>query len=225
MSLAGTLSFTRRGQGEVNSPTVILSPKPKDPLSYIYKPIMNITNKVIIITLAGVLVVGVILYWYQTKSTINNPPIKLLNNNMQLTTTFATGQPVPIKYTCDGADINPSLQISDLPANTESIAIIVDDPDSPSGDWVHWVMWNISPAIAAIAENSVPAGAVVGVNDFGKNNYGGPCPHGGVHRYFFKVYALDKMLDLPASATKADLLAAMSGHILGDAQVMGVYQR
>jgi len=103
---------------------------------------------------------------------------------------------IPKKYTCDGVDINPQLLIANVPSETKSLALIVDDPDAPAGTWVHWVVWNISPQTHEIKENSVPNGANQGLNDFRKRSYGGPCPPSGTHRYFFKLYALDTILTL-----------------------------
>jgi len=138
---------------------------------------------------------------------------------------FGTGELIPSKFTCDGQDVNPALAIGNVPAGTKSLALIMDDPDAPNGTWVHWVLWNIDPATREIRENSVPAGAKPGTNDFRKTSYGGPCPPPGTHRYFFKMYALDTMLDLGSGATKAALEKAMRGHILGQGELMGRYKR
>jgi Raf kinase inhibitor-like YbhB/YbcL family protein len=138
---------------------------------------------------------------------------------------FSYASAIPAKYTCDGTNINPSLSFGNIPEGTKSLAVLVDDPDAPVGDWVHWVLWNIDPQTKSIAANSVPAGAVQGKNDFGRNNYGGPCPPSGTHRYMFKLYALDTTLSLSAGSTKAQLLAAMNGHTLEKATLMGKYTR
>jgi Raf kinase inhibitor-like YbhB/YbcL family protein len=132
---------------------------------------------------------------------------------------------IPAKYTCDGADINPPLVIVNSSPGAKSLALIVDDPDAPRGTWVHWVVWNIGPDIKEITEHTVPSGASVGMNDFRKRSYGGPCPPSGIHRYFFKLYALDITLVLASSTTKADLERAMKGHILGQAELIGLYAR
>jgi Raf kinase inhibitor-like YbhB/YbcL family protein len=132
---------------------------------------------------------------------------------------------IPRQYTCDGKDINPPLMIADCPQGTKSLALICDDPDAPGGTWVHWVIWNIDPSTKGIKENIVPTGAIVGVNDFRQNRYGGPCPPSGTHRYFFKVYALDTVLGISPNASKADLEKAMKGHILGQGQLIGLYKR
>lgn len=138
---------------------------------------------------------------------------------------FEQQTPIPSKYTCDGENINPPLMISGAPEGTKSLALISDDPDAPGGTWVHWTVWNIDPRTAEIAENSVPEKAVEGTTSFGKFGYGGPCPPSGTHRYYFKLYALDTVLNIPVTATARDLKEAMKGHILADAQLMGTYSR
>jgi hypothetical protein len=138
---------------------------------------------------------------------------------------FKMGETIPAKYTCDGENINPSFTIKDVPEGTHSLVLIADDPDAPPGDWVHWVLWNLGADLAEIKEGEIPEGAIEGMTDFGRRGYGGPCPPSGEHRYFFKLYALDKVLDLDHNATKQDVLEAMEGHIIEQAQVIGVYAR
>jgi Raf kinase inhibitor-like YbhB/YbcL family protein len=144
---------------------------------------------------------------------------------------FADGQPIPEKYTCDGANVSPPLSWSEAPPGTRSFALICDDPDAPVGTWVHWVVYGLAPATAELPEmvaptEQLPGGAKQGLNDFRRVGYGGPCPPPGrPHRYFFKLYALDTELALRSRATKADLVRAMAGHILAEAQLMGTYQR
>ncbi len=138
---------------------------------------------------------------------------------------FGHNDMIPAKYTCDGADVVPPLAIEGVPENAKSLALIVDDPDAPRGTWVHWVVWNIDPKTAAIAEGSVPKGAQQGMNDFRKLAYGGPCPPPGTHRYFFKLYALDTLLNLGKGATKADLEKSMKGRILAQTEIIGRYRR
>ncbi len=138
---------------------------------------------------------------------------------------FQNNGSIPSKYTCDGANVNPPLKIENVPAGTKSLALIVDDPDAPRGIWVHWVVWNIDPKIGEIRENTVPKGSIQGVNDFEKHDYGGPCPPSGTHRYFFKVYALDTLLNFSSDAGKAGLEKAMQGRILAQAQIVGLYKR
>jgi hypothetical protein len=137
---------------------------------------------------------------------------------------FAEKSKIPKRYTCDGENTSPPLIIADVPAGAASLALIVDDPDAPAGTWVHWVVWRIDAGTREIKAGSLPAGAVQGVNGFRKNNYGGPCPPSGSHRYFFKLYALDAALNLGPEATKADLERAMKGHVVAEARTMGRYR-
>ncbi len=138
---------------------------------------------------------------------------------------FENEKYIPAKYTCDGIDINPPLRFAEIPEGTLSFALIVDDPDATSGDWVHWLIWNIGVDITNINEDSSPAGAKVGLTDFGKNEWGGPCPSKGEHRYEFKLYALNTMLGIPENSTKADLLNAIQGHVIAEAKLTGLYSR
>jgi Raf kinase inhibitor-like protein, YbhB/YbcL family len=135
---------------------------------------------------------------------------------------FKSNAFIPRRYACDGVDVNPSLNIDQIPKKTQSLVIVVDDPDAPSGTWVHWVMWNI-PVTHFIKENDAPG--VQGLNDSGKHDYSGPCPPRGTHRYFFKVYALDCKLELPTSSDKTSLTYAMENHILGFGELIGLYRR
>ncbi len=143
---------------------------------------------------------------------------------------FEPGGMIPVKYTCDGQDISPPLKWGDVPDGTASIALICDDPDAPMGTWVHWVIFDLPPDTRGLPEN-IPAeenldmGGTHGTNDFRRPGYGGPCPPGGTHRYYFKVYALDKKMDIQAGSTKAQLLKAMEGHILAEGELMGQYKR
>jgi Raf kinase inhibitor-like YbhB/YbcL family protein len=143
---------------------------------------------------------------------------------------FKDGEIIPKQYTCDGNDISPPLTWSGAPQETKSIALICDDPDAPMGTWVHWVLFNLPPASNALPAEVSSArvldnGAKHGKNDFRRFGYGGPCPPGGTHRYYFKVYALDSVLDLDPGITKADLVKAMQGHIIAEGQLMGRYKR
>ena len=145
-------------------------------------------------------------------------------------TAFAPGEPIPQKYTCDGEDISPPLQWSDPPQGTQSFALIADDPDAPIGTWVHWVLYNLPAEARALPEAvppdaELPDGSRHGQNGWRKLGYGGPCPPSGTHRYFFKLYALDTVLDLAAGASKKQVLQAMEGHILAQTELMGVYTR
>ena len=143
---------------------------------------------------------------------------------------FKEGSMIPVKYTCDGDDISPPLNWSGVPEGTQSFALINDDPDAPVGLWVHWVLYNIPADTSELHENiptdkKLKDGSKNGINSWRRYGYGGPCPPGGTHRYFFKLYALDSVLDLKHGATKVKLEKAMEGHILVQAQVMGRYKR
>ena len=134
---------------------------------------------------------------------------------------FAAGEEIPVRFTCHGEDINPELHISDVPPGTSTLALIVDDPDAPNKTWVHWVVYNI-PLTGKIEQDSIPG--EVGPNDFEQDNYGGPCPPSGTHRYFFKLYALDTELHLD-NPSKEELLAAMEGHVLAHCELMGKFTK
>jgi Raf kinase inhibitor-like YbhB/YbcL family protein len=143
---------------------------------------------------------------------------------------FKQGDFIPSRYTCDGEDISPALKWTNVPEGTKSLALICDDPDAPIGDWVHWVLYNIPPETKELKENIPPDkilkdGSIHGLNDWKRYGYGGPCPPSGVHRYFFKLYALDTKLNLAPGATKRQLLEAMKGHIIAQGELMGKYQR
>lgn len=143
---------------------------------------------------------------------------------------FQDGGLIPAKYTCDGADVSPPLQWDNVPQTAKSIALICDDPDAPMGTFVHWVLFNLPAETRQLAEKvaadkTLPSGARQGTSGFGRVGYGGPCPPSGTHRYFFKIYALDTTLDLPAGARKSDLLKVMQGHILAQGQLVGKYKR
>ena len=145
---------------------------------------------------------------------------------MKITTTaFQQGGNIPSKFTCDGADANPPLRFEGVPAEAKSLALIVDDADAPGGLFTHWLVWNIDPTTTTVEENSAPANGVQGKNDFGKSGYGGPCPPSGTHRYFFKIFALDRQLDLAGGSKRAQLDAQMRGHIMAQGELMGRYSR
>jgi Raf kinase inhibitor-like YbhB/YbcL family protein len=143
---------------------------------------------------------------------------------------FAEGGVIPAQYTCDGANISLPLAWSNLPTNTKTLALIVDDPDAPLKTWVHWVLYDLPATTTQLPENvkagdTLPGGGKQGTTDFRKVSYGGPCPPSGTHRYFFKLYALDAETSLKPGATKDDLLTAMEGHILARGELMGTYSR
>jgi Raf kinase inhibitor-like YbhB/YbcL family protein len=135
---------------------------------------------------------------------------------------FTSNGSIPEKYTCDGQNINPPLEFEGIPEEAESLVLIVDDPDAPTKTFTHWIVWNIEP-VAKIEEDSIPG--VEGLNDFKEIGYGGPCPPSGTHRYFFRVYALDKNLDLKAGAGRKDLENEMIGHIIAEGELMGKYRK
>ena len=134
---------------------------------------------------------------------------------------FRQSASIPEKYTCDGTDVNPPLEVANIPQGAKSLAIIAEDPDAVSGVFDHWVAWNLQPR-ENIDQN--PSG-IHGKNSTGANGYSGPCPPSGTHRYFFKVFALDTVLNISESSGKQELLRAMEGHILGAGELMGLYKR
>ncbi len=150
---------------------------------------------------------------------VNPTPMKITSP------AFEPNQNIPVKYTCDGDNVNPPLDFKDVPPQAVSLALIVDDPDAQAGTWTHWTVWNIDPSTASIAENSVPPKAMQGQTSYGQNIYGGPCPPAGAHRYLFKLYALDAKLSLSSFSLKADLEKAMENHILAQAELVGLYSR
>jgi hypothetical protein len=143
---------------------------------------------------------------------------------------FREGEIIPSKYTCNGENISPPLRWINAPKGTKSFAIINDDPDAPAGDWVHWVIYNIPAGIHELKEGAsskklLPKETIEGITDFRKTGYDGPCPPSGIHRYYFKLYALDAVLHLQAGVTKMQLLNAMQGHIISKTTIIGRYQR
>lgn len=143
---------------------------------------------------------------------------------------FSNGAPIPRRYSCDGEDISPPLAWRNAPAGTQAFALIMDDPDAPRGTWTHWVLFDIPASVTSLPEKVPAVAAPPGLGTHGKNSwgrlgYGGPCPPRGVHRYFFRLYALDAPLKLGSNALKEELLQAASGHILAQGQLLGVYER
>ena len=184
------------------------------------------------------LVVGLLLLWL---SGCSHSPAPTQNNankrtgegtvSIKLTSTaFQDGGMIPAKYTCDGQNVSPPLNWSGTPANVQGFALVCEDPDAPGKTWVHWVVYDLPSTItqlpeAAPAQETLASGGKQGKNDFGKIGYGGPCPPSGTHRYFFRLYALDKTTDLKAGATKDQLMNATEGHIIGQGELMGRYKR
>jgi Raf kinase inhibitor-like YbhB/YbcL family protein len=138
---------------------------------------------------------------------------------------FLPASKIPSRFTCDGANVSPPLEITDVPKNTKSLVIIVDDIDTPQQTWVHWLVWNIQPDTKTIAMGNIPKGAAVGTNSFGNTTYGGPCPPSGRHRYVFRLYAIDTYLVLTGSAIKKNVIDAMNTHVIGQTELMGYYER
>lgn len=145
-------------------------------------------------------------------------------DHMKLTSPdFSSNEFIPSEFSCKGSGINPALNIQDVPDNVKSLALIVDDPDAPMGTWVHWVVFNIPGEITVIDHDTVPG--TQGKNDFKRLEYGGPCPPSGTHHYYFKLYALDADLDLKEGVSKKELLAAMDGHIIEQAELVGLFKK
>ena len=158
----------------------------------------------------------------QERQPIQNTEVAV---NMKLTSSaFQHNAQIPSEFTCDGSDLSPPLSISDVPSNAKSLVLISDDPDAPVGTWDHWVVFNIPASTKEIPKGTEPKGTG-GKNSWGRTGYGGPCPPSGTHRYFFKLYALDTMLNLPQGASKKDIEKAMQGHIVARTELMGTYKR
>lgn len=185
------------------------------------------TKNFLITIIILILILGGIVFFFWQKQPKEEIPLKLEGPKIMkiFSPAFENSSKIPSKYTCDGEDVSPPLEIKDIPEKTQSLVLIVDDPDAPMRNFLHWLVFNINPEISFIEENSLPEGAVQGKNDFGKENYGGPCPPFGQHRYFFKIYALDTKLDLPSGSSLAEIKEAMKGHILDKNQLIGLYQR
>jgi Raf kinase inhibitor-like YbhB/YbcL family protein len=137
---------------------------------------------------------------------------------------FQEGGNIPSTFTCDGSDTSPPLQITGVPSGAKSLVLIADDPDAPGGLFTHWLVWNIPSQTNSIAEGSAPKG-VQGANDFGKSGYRGPCPPPGTHRYSFKIFALDRDLDLRSGAKRRQVDTAMKGHVIAQGELVGRYAR
>ena len=196
--------------------------------SFIIHTKVRVMKKIYLFFLISVVVLSGCTH-IRGKNQATNEPLASPQDSMgTLSLTSSVFEPqgiIPSRYTCDGKDVNPPLSITGVPQGTQSFVLIVDDPDAPSGDFVHWVVWNISAFVNDIPENSVPEGAVQGMTDFGRTGWGGPCPPSGTHRYQFKVYALGTSLSLTASSKKKDVESAMAGHILDETVLVGTYKR
>ena len=196
-------------------------------------------KKLIIFLLVLLVAAGLGISYYQSNSKLANKPqktetkLEVKKKSMIITSpAFKNNSKIPSKYTCDGKNINPPLEFSDIPKETKSLVLIIDDPDAPSKTWVHWVLYSIPPSTAKIEENS-DTGGIQGMTDFGKLGYGGPCPppaspnrgESGTHRYFFKLYALDTILDAPSGLTKQQVLEKVRDHVIEEAELVGLYNR
>lgn len=146
-------------------------------------------------------------------------------SKMKITSVFENNGNIPPEYTCDGQDAAPILTISDVPANTQELVLIVDDPDAPMGTFVHWLVYNIPANTTKIDYKNLPTGTEQGYTDFDKIGWGGPCPPSGTHRYVFKLYAINTKLNLPAGLTKQELEEAISKHIIDKTELIGLYKR
>ncbi len=186
-------------------------------------------KKLLIIIIAAVIIViltSVTLYIYNPPSSNSDSALNInITNQMKIKSVFENNTKIPEKYTCEGSDISPPLEISEIPKNAKTLAIIVDDPDAPMGTWLHWTIWNIAVTGSNVSISEGEAPGTEGKNDFGNTEYGGPCPPSGTHRYFFKAYALDVGLSLEKGASKQQLEKAMQGHILDKAEIIGLYSK
>lgn len=189
-------------------------------------------KKIVIISAVAVVFLGFIMA--QILSRVNKESGNTItpSSTPSLDTSFTLSSPafpnlgvIPIKYTCDSDNISPPLQISNIPKNTVSLVLIIDDIDSPRGTFVHWLVWNIEPSIKDIQEGITPSGAGVGVNDFREVKYGGPCPSTGEHRYVFALYALDNYLVFTEKTNKSQVIDAMNGHVIEKTSLTGIYSR
>ena len=182
----------------------------------------------ILVGLVFILVVAAAVYFYFARQ----PDLNILGGNkIELISSFTEGSKIPVKYTCDGENISPAMAWTDIPKNTRSLVLIVDDPDAPAGTWTHWVVFNIPSQLTGLAEGSGapergPGSGEQGQNSAGGVGYTGPCPpEGTLHNYAFKLYALDIRLDLAAGASREQVEAALQRHILAEGQLTGTYER
>jgi len=178
-----------------------------------------------------ILVLGAALFFLPSKEGSRPQLLSPQTDIMRIRSpAFQNGATIPKRFTCDGADINPELVFEDVPQETKSLVLIMDDPDVPKtiredGTWDHWLVWNIPPDTKIIPEQWEARGVVVGRNTGGTNGYEGPCPPDREHRYFFKLYALDTILNLSSDASKTELIKSMEGHIIAQAELIGLYKR
>ena len=185
---------------------------------------MQTKNKLIVIlALTAIIVDPFFVFSEKTDDEVTGLSPNIVSTMKITSLSFQNNEALPVKYTCDGKGVNPPLSISDVPKDAKSLVLIFRDPDAPSGDFVHWTVWNINPGLTEIAENSVPG--VEGITSYGKSGYGLPCPPSGTHRYTFQLYALDTLLDISPRIDASQLEKAMQGHILDKAELVGMYSR
>lgn len=187
----------------------------------------RVALSVIIVQILGITSVIALKIWVVETRVVPKQP-NIMENFKLKTSAFKEGELIPPKYTCDGEDVNPLLEIRNVPTSAKSLALIMDDPDASRGTpWDHWIVWNINPKTQYISEDNLPSDARQGINSGGKVKYSGPCPPSGkpAHRYIFTLYALDSMLELESGAPKEELLRVMEQHILEHTSIMGMYGR
>ncbi|MEK7119284.1 MAG: YbhB/YbcL family Raf kinase inhibitor-like protein [Patescibacteria group bacterium] len=175
----------------------------------------------ILVGLLGILLLATLQsgFWPQNSLKSQDGPASMRISS----SAFGNDQAVPVRFTCNGKNVNPALIVSGVPERATSLVLIVDDPDAPFGVFTHWLLWNIPPETKNIEEGEMPEGAVSGLNSFGKPGYNGPCPASGLHRYFFTVIALDSFVGLNGQASRSELENAMRGHMVGEAHFYGRY--
>ena len=193
---------------------------------------MKVKELIIIAILLAIVAVAVFFIVYPTGlEHVETTPTKSLTRFVIISPAFKSGETIPKRYTCDGIDISPPLSWSGFPAGTKSFVLIVEDPDAPGGIFTHWIVYNISSKVTSLPEKvekveRLGNGILQGLNSFGKIGYNGPCPPpGSKHRYYFRIYALDCYIDLPPGATREEILKAIEGHVIGEAELLGYYER
>lgn len=177
-------------------------------------------SKMIVFVIIITLVIGYLVFSRKNKMQINAPQTINLTSSV-----FKNNEFVPVEYTCDGVNVNPPLNIANVPEMAKSLVLVIDDPDSPAGTFTHWLVWNIDPNIKEIKENSIPEGAIEGITTWGSQGYGGPCPQARGHRYFFKILALDEKLNILFSADINQVMKAVENHVLAQGELVGKYSR
>lgn len=178
----------------------------------------NLTLLSLAITAAAA--VGLLVY---SKKRNTQKALPMPGHFKLLSPAFDSDERIPVRYTCQGDNVSPPLEFSGVPSDTQSLALVLHDPDAPNGDYLHWAIWDIHPGITDIPEGAVPLGAVEGRNDFGDQGYGGPCPPSGVHHYEFDAYALDASLKLPAGSERDKVMAAIESHRLAKTTLVGTF--